>query len=632
MSKVLTNRLKSVLSSVVSPSQVCGVPGRFSGEHIRLLQDIVNYSNSADIGAAIISLDQEKAFDRVEWSFMLKVLRRIYFGPSFCSWVELLYTDISSSVLVNGYTGAPFSISRGVRQGCPLSPLLYILVAETISSAIKKDPVIDGFILPDGQCAKIFQYADDTSILVQSDQALLALFSLFERYECASGAKLNVTKSHGLLVGAWKSRTNMPVTLNWSNISITFLGCRLGNDNKVDWASLISRFQGQLALWKQRQLSFRGRALVSNMLGLSIFCYQATIFDMPRVVIKEINKILFPFVWGKKREWMARTSVTQSLCLGGLGVVDVARKVSSLRAVWFRRCLTIDPHLLTVFLEYYVDAIFQCPLSALLEHDSIAAYRNRLPPFYASLIRAWVSLRGCKVNGVWVIPRLSGDPLPVAQLTARFGYSVLSNYGHVDHRSLAKFRDLQVPVHWAQVWSSLRLRRFVRSVQDTSWLSFHGILPTADRLVRFGMNVNPACFCGLPEDLVHLFSTCHFSRELLDWFLVQLRRFRPSRTSISISEILFGFSGDSHIPIVFTALLGVLRHHIWLTRNNHRFEHIPPDAHVALRKTKSTFRFLVRMHKRHCQRDRFVREWLADGFIGSLTEEDWILFTRDFMT
>ncbi len=136
------------------------------------------------------------------------------------------------------------------------------------------------------------------------------------------------------------------------------------------------------------------------------------------------------------------------------------------------------------------------------------------------------------------------------------------------------------------------------------------------------MHVNPVCFCGLPEDLVHIFTTCHFAWKLLDWFLVLLRRFRPSRTSISISEILFGFSVDSHLPIVFTALLGVLRH----------FEHIPPDAHVALQKTKSTFRFLVRMHKRHSQHDRFVREWLADGFIGSLTEEDWILFTRDFIT
>ncbi len=85
----------------------------------------------------------------------------------------------------------------------------------------------------------------------------------------------------------------MPVKLSWSNISIIVLGCRLGNDDKVDWASLILQFQGQLALWEQWQLSFRGRALVSNMLGLSTFWYQATIFDMPQVVIKEINKILF---------------------------------------------------------------------------------------------------------------------------------------------------------------------------------------------------------------------------------------------------------------------------------------------------------------------------------------------------
>ena len=121
-SKVLTNRLKLVISSVVSDSQVCGVPGRFSGEHVRLLQDIINYSNANDIGAAVIYLDQEKAFDRVDWAFMLRVLEKMNFGPSFRSWVQLLYSDIFSCVLINGYTSSAFSISRGVRQGCPLSP------------------------------------------------------------------------------------------------------------------------------------------------------------------------------------------------------------------------------------------------------------------------------------------------------------------------------------------------------------------------------------------------------------------------------------------------------------------------------------------------------------------------------
>ena len=91
---------------------------------------------------------------------MQRVLVKMNFGPSFRSWVQLLYTGIFLRVLVNGYTSEAFKITRGVRQGCPLSPLLYIMVAETISRAVQKDPAIDGFDLPGGQHVKLFQYAD----------------------------------------------------------------------------------------------------------------------------------------------------------------------------------------------------------------------------------------------------------------------------------------------------------------------------------------------------------------------------------------------------------------------------------------------------------------------------------------
>ena len=343
LSKVLTNRLKSVINSVVSMDQLCGIPGRFSSENVRALQDAVSYLDASNLGGAVISLDQEKAFDRVDWGFMLSVLEKMNFGPSFQSWVNLLYTDIFSHVLVNGFTSEAFRVTRGVRQGCPLSPLLYILVAETIASAVRKDLDIDGFLLPNGRTMKVFQYADDTSVLVMSDHSLRSLFALFDRYESGSGAKLNVSKSHGLLFGPWKDRANMPVPLNWSNESITILGCCIGTHCSPDWESLLGKFEDQLALWKSRSLSFRGRVLVANMLGLSQFWYQATVFDVPKVVIHRINKILFPFVWNKKREWMARSSVTQSLTDGGLGVVDVARKISSLRVIWLRRFLS-DQH------------------------------------------------------------------------------------------------------------------------------------------------------------------------------------------------------------------------------------------------------------------------------------------------
>ena len=140
-------------------------------------------------------MDQEKAFDQVDWSFLLRVLSTMNFGASFRQWILLFYTRITSSVLINGQCSPAFFVTRGVRQGCPLSPLLYVIMAETIASAIPSDRRV-----------KLCQYADDTSVFVMSDAALLQVFSLFRRYELASGAKLNITKSHGLLVGTWIDR------------------------------------------------------------------------------------------------------------------------------------------------------------------------------------------------------------------------------------------------------------------------------------------------------------------------------------------------------------------------------------------------------------------------------------------
>lgn len=520
LSKVLGNRLVSVIANVVAPNQVCGVPGRLSGEHLRLLKDIVDNADHSNVSAAVLSPDQEKAFDRVDWQFMLRVLESMNFGPSFCSWVHLLYTTLFSCVLVNNHVSELFPVTGGVRQGCPLSPLLYILVVETIGGAIRDCPAIDGFLLPNGSRTKLFQYADDTTVIVMSDASLLELFSLFQRYERATGARLNVGKSHGLLLGAWKMRTNMPISLAWSNVSIPVLGCDLGPAVEPNWEALIGKFQDQLALWKSRKLSFHGRAMIANVLGLSLFWYQASIFAVPALVITRINKLLFPFVWNRKTEYLARATVTQSVLHGGLGVVDFSRKVSSLRSLWLRRYLSpAHAHSWSVYFDLSVSLVFSTPTArSLFERPVIPKYLIRkLPPFYASLLYTWVELGGTGVAEMWVIPRPHLDPLPVSELTARLTYSFLSCHHRVEHRAVEKFRALGIGVEWGHVWRSLSLRRFVRSVRDTAWLSFHGVLPTADRLVRFGMAVDPVCFCGQPETLLHLFADCPFSACIMQW-------------------------------------------------------------------------------------------------------------------
>ena len=173
---------------------------------------MVDYATLNNLSVALISLDQEKAFDRVDWPFLLKTLRAMGFGANFLQWISTFYTNVQSTVQVNGFFTPFFSLSRGVRQGCPLSPLLYIITAEVLACNIRACPRIKGLTLPGPTptTSLINQYADDTTMTVTTDDAIKAIFDIYSLYERASGAKLNPTKSKGLWLGAWAHRSDPP--------------------------------------------------------------------------------------------------------------------------------------------------------------------------------------------------------------------------------------------------------------------------------------------------------------------------------------------------------------------------------------------------------------------------------------
>lgn len=164
-SRAIAGRLLKVIHLVVDKDQTCGVPGHFIGENVALLRDVVDFASFSGTQVAVLSLDQEKAFDCVDWSFMRTTLSAMGFGPSFISWVDLFYHCVQSSINLNGYLSPFFALSRGLRQGCPLSPLLYVLVSEVLAVNIRCNPPISGLRLPDFMVlSPISQYADDTSL------------------------------------------------------------------------------------------------------------------------------------------------------------------------------------------------------------------------------------------------------------------------------------------------------------------------------------------------------------------------------------------------------------------------------------------------------------------------------------
>ena len=629
--KALSNRLLRVIASVISPDQSCGIPGRFMGENVRLLQDVCDYAHAEAIPAAILSLDQEKAFDRVEWKFLEKVLVKMGFGPSFRNWISLLYSSVNSAVIVNGHLTKSFPVSRGVRQGCPLSPLLYVLVAETMACRVRADSHIDGFPLPcSAKRVKISQYADDTTILVKSDFSIIALFELFAAYERASGARLNLRKCSGLLLGPWRTRLPelMPVQRRWSASSITVLGCQILPGGSQEWGPLVGKLTSIIDTWKARKLSFRGRALIINSLGLSKFWYRASVCYMPPNIINEINSQIFPFVWGKKREWLCRTSVTQSVGQGGLSVTNLSRKLSSLHIQWVKRFLLGEDHPWKYFFRHFLRrAMLAEPVERIFNQITIGSgTMRRLPAFYQGVVQAWIDVKGKRTVEEWVVPgsELTSD-IPLNKLTSRAAYLRLSQLQNMPHRCINKHPS----VEWPTVWTNLSCLLFVRPALDTSWLIAHGILPTADRLIRFKMAVHPACHCGQPESLEHLLYHCPLAQELISWLYDLMMRHLRRTPRPSVKEMLFGYSRVTNIPRGFVALLGIIRHQIWCARNKSRFEDVTPTVLDILERIKSSFRFISRIQRRHMGLTHFATRWLVGGVLGIVDGTGSITFAQE---
>ena len=202
-SRAIAGRLLKVLHAVVDKDQTCGVPGRFIGKNFAYLRDVVDYASQAGVPCAILSLSQEKAFDRVDWGFTRDTLPTLGFGPSFISCIDLFYSGrrVLSMLMVTFLR--------------PLSPLLYVMVAEVLACNIGCHPDISGLTLHGSSVSLplLSQYADDTSVVVTSNAAITATFDVYDLYERGSGAKLNLSKCKGLWLGSWNGRTDAPVVI-----------------------------------------------------------------------------------------------------------------------------------------------------------------------------------------------------------------------------------------------------------------------------------------------------------------------------------------------------------------------------------------------------------------------------------
>ena len=320
--KTIATRLEKVLPHIIHPSQSGYIKGRYIGESIRQIVDIMDFTKHMQIPGIAVFLDFEKAFDSVEWNYVQKCLSSFNFGPQLRQWVSVFYKDISSCVRNNGHASKHFILERGVRQGCPLSGMLFVIAIEFLAQTIRRSRNIKGITIQPNQEVKLSQYADDSTAFLADTQSVSNLFDLLHQFEKCSGLKINQSKSEMLWLGSQCHRKDAILNLQLSCDPVYALGVHFSYDQeatvKKNFLENLGTLKRTLNMWSQRDLSLYGKINIVKTLALSKLIFICSVLESPENFADEVNKILFDFIWNYKPAKIRKTTLIKNTEEGGL--------------------------------------------------------------------------------------------------------------------------------------------------------------------------------------------------------------------------------------------------------------------------------------------------------------------------
>jgi exonuclease III len=406
ITKALANRLKPVLPDLISEDQNGFVLGRLIGQNIRIVKDLMDYCQAADVEGLLVLLDFEKAFDSLSWPFIQYTLRKFNFGENFIKWISIIYTDISSSVSNNGFISESFPLKRGIRQGCPISAFIFILCAELLAIRIKESNNIVGLDI--GQFNyKILQFADDTALIVKDVDSLQACMNVLTDFYKSSGLRLNKKKTIVVTLGNGNNDETINqalqnINLNICNDSFRYLGIWFDKDeNTMEFKNFRHRLENMrnlLQIWLQRDLSLKGKVTVLKTLAMSKLIFPLSMLSAPGWVIEEADKMFLKFLWDGKPRKVKKLTTEKSIAEGGLAMVNIDYMARALKASWVSKiCINTDNKWMNIPKMYFSNYKFEDFCQTRFDERS---FPISLPSYYRQCLIITDELRSCEPNTI----------------------------------------------------------------------------------------------------------------------------------------------------------------------------------------------------------------------------------------
>ena len=530
----IADRLRKVLPTLIHEDQTCGIPNRSIYENLFRLRDMINNTRTNNTNMILVGLDQEKAFDRVDRRFLDRILQQMNFGPSFKHWIKVLYAGAKSQIINNGWLSDPVNLERGLRQGCPLSPLLYVLVAETLGQAIRNERKIQGIAYPgaNGQTSKLVQYADDTTLTLKDDLSVLRSFDIISRFESGSGSKLNITKTEGTFVGQQAGKTQGPVPITWREDNITVLGTMIGQNTTQNWNKTTEKLEKKLEIWSSRKLSIKGRAVLIKTYALATIIYLATTFRPPRDIITRINKAIFKFLWQGRTELINRTTMCMTQGEGGLGIPNIDERITAIRTKPIKTIT--DKNNLSLWItwpRYYIGtslSTIKTEWNFLRDNNKPRADPNNVPKWYKEMAKV------IKEN------KTTFETWNQQQITSK---NIYDNIRTIETPKAEERwqRVYQGKIDFKETWKNIWKTPNTNTEKEIIWKTTHRVLVTKELLTKWKIkNMNAKCpFCNETEDINHALIKCKRIQHL--WKEVQkiLNKIQDRTYPVNLMEIVF---------------------------------------------------------------------------------------------
>ena len=365
--KLLVERMKFALEYVVSPEQLGFVPGRVIGEASHLVKLIQAYLDESDCDGLFVAIDWEKAYDRASWDYKAEAYKALGFGEKYCEMVALISNEEQPpcrTVRTNGATSAQFTLHSGVPQGCPFSPLDFLILLEALSRAIKSNKDIHGIVVDTVEHI-LSQFADDTLAMLRGYESLRDFWREIFAFEKASGMKVNMPKTNAFRGGSLR-KVEPPTDpelhtdlIQWvkGRKYVKILGIPFweGEGNDEFWEELYLKIKTIVSGWRRATfLSPLGRVMLANFMIYSRVRYVEQVLTPPKWFDMCIEEDVQALIWGKDfrpsaTEWGTQTEFTRWIREDaqtnktkqglGLGLVPWADHQKGLRARWLMRYL-----------------------------------------------------------------------------------------------------------------------------------------------------------------------------------------------------------------------------------------------------------------------------------------------------